>query len=64
MPEPRNIGPRGAVLRAAFGTVGLVAAVALLIFQTVRGVRPGWALAAAPLLWLGSLGILQARAKT
>lgn len=59
-----NIGPRGVRARAVQGAAALVAAATLFLVQAVRGTPLIWMLPAAILLWLGALGILQARAKT
>ena len=59
-----NIGPRGIRRRRAMGAAGLAAGVLLAAALTIRGLPIAWMAAVAPLFWLGSLGILQAGAKT
>jgi len=64
MPEPANIGPRGARRRAAQGWIALLGA-AVVLTALVTGRAPLiWSAPYALLLWLGALGVLQARAKT
>ena len=57
-----NIGPSGQRQRLIFGAITLAVACVLLagIHQSSRW----WRVGAFPLLWLGSVGLLQARART
>lgn len=64
MPEAVNIGPRGIRRRRVLGTIGLAAGVLLAAALTIREAPLPWLGVVAPLFWLGSLGVLQARAKT
>jgi hypothetical protein len=59
-----NIGPRGVRARAVQGAVALAAAAVLFLLQALRGTPLIWTLSTAILLWLGGIGIFQARAKT
>jgi len=59
-----NIGPRGQRRRLTFGVVSLGAAVLLgLLLFGVDAARP-WRLVLFAPLWIGALGIFQARDKT
>jgi len=64
MPDPINIGPRAATRRAIGGAIALVSAAGLLAFFVMGDVSALWTLPYAVLLWLGALGVLQARART
>jgi len=59
-----NIGPRGQRQRLTFGVVSLGAAVLLgLLLFVVDAARP-WRVTLFVPLWIGALGVLQARDKT
>jgi formate-dependent nitrite reductase membrane component NrfD len=59
-----NIGPRGQRQRLTFGVVSFGAAVLLgLLLFVVDAARP-WRLALFVPLWIGALGVFQARDKT
>jgi hypothetical protein len=64
MSEAVNIGPRGIRRRRVLGAIALAAGVLVAVGLTVRGSRLPWLVSAMPFFWLGSLGVLQARAKT
>ena len=59
-----NIGPRGRASRMRFGIVGLGVAVALAIVLLALGAPRGWRAVVFVPLWIGALGVLQARDKT
>jgi hypothetical protein len=59
-----NIGPSGRRQRLIFGLITLVAACALLLGTHQFGMNRWWRVGAFPLLWIGLVGILQARAAT
>ena len=58
-----NIGPRGRLRRRIFGIVMLVAGLAVALLG-LPGASRWWLVAAFACFWLGSLGVLQARAHT
>lgn len=64
MSQPTNIGPRGARRRAVPGAVALIAAAALGVGMVLGIVAAAWMAPYVLLLWLGGLGVFQARAKT
>ena len=59
-----NIGPSGRRQRLLVGSIALAAAVAWLLTFDHSGTSRWWRVGAFPLLWLGAVGILQARART
>jgi uncharacterized membrane protein (UPF0136 family) len=59
-----NIGPRGQAHRLRFGMVGLGVAVVLAMVFLVLGVPRGWRAVVFVPLWIGALGVFQARDKT
>ena len=59
-----NIGPRGQAHRFRFGLIGLAAAVVLGMALLMLGVPRGWRAVAFVPLWIGALGVFQARDKT
>jgi hypothetical protein len=64
MSQPVNIGPRGIRQRGALGAMALVSGAGVALALIARQLPAPWLVAVAPLFWLGSLGVLQARAKT
>lgn len=60
----QNIGPRGQTRRLRFGVVFLGVAVLLGALLFVVGAARGWRLALFVPLWIGALGVFQARDKT
>jgi len=64
MTEPTNLGPRGVRRRARLGALGLGAAGVALVVQVVLDAPVTWTLGLGPLLWVGGLGVFQAREKT
>lgn len=60
----QNIGPRGQTRRLRFGVVFLGVAVFLGALLFVVGAARGWRLALFAPLWIGALGVFQARDKT
>jgi hypothetical protein len=61
---PGNIGPSGQRQRLVVGIVALAAGCALLLWIDQSGARRWWRIGAFPLVWLGLVGLLQARART
>ncbi|MGB7219149.1 MAG: hypothetical protein WBD07_10110 [Vicinamibacterales bacterium] len=59
-----NIGPRGQRQRRITGMAGLAVAAVLVGVLYTLDVDRWWRLGAFPLLWLGTLGLAQARART
>ena len=59
-----NIGPRGRQRRLRLGLLGLGAAAIAAIALLVLGVPRGWRVLLSLPLWLGALGVFQARDKT
>lgn len=59
-----NIGPSGTRQRLLMGIMTLVVASAGLFWLERAGVSRWWRIGAFPLLWLGVVGLLQARART
>jgi hypothetical protein len=59
-----NIGPRGRKRRLRLGLIGLAAGVVVGVSLLVAGVPRGWRCMAFLPLWVGWLGVFQARAKT
>lgn len=59
-----NIGPRGQRQRRLMGMAGLVVAAVLVGVLYTLDVNRWWRLGAFPLLWFGTLGLAQARART
>jgi hypothetical protein len=59
-----NIGAAEQRKRRVVGIVALAAAVALLVWLDLSHAGRWWRLGAFPLLWVGALGFLQARART
>jgi hypothetical protein len=64
MTEHANIGPRGIRVRGRLGALAFLGAAVLLAVLTMRDAPLAWTLGIAPLVWLGGLGVFQARAKT
>jgi fatty acid desaturase len=58
-----NIGPRGRRRRQIFGIVMLVVGLAVALLDLPAASR-WWLVAVFACFWLGSLGVLQARAHT
>jgi fatty acid desaturase len=58
-----NIGPNGRRVRRIFGIVMLVVGLAAVVLGLPAGTR-WWLVAVFACFWLGSLGVLQARAHT
>ena len=59
-----NIGPAQRRLRARFGVIALMAALAAWAGVSLLGLSPSLRLPAVPLLYLGFQGLIQAREKT
>ena len=59
-----NIGARGQRHRLRFGILSLGAAVVLGVVLFGLGAPRGWRIALFVPLWIGALGIFQARGKT
>jgi len=59
-----NIGPAQRRLRARFGVVALLAALAVWVGVSLLGLPPSLRLLALPLLFGGFQGLIQAREKT
>lgn len=59
-----NLGPRGTRQRLLLGMMTLAVACACLIWIDQTGASRWWRIGAYPLLWLGVVGLLQARART
>jgi hypothetical protein len=59
-----NIGPRGQERRLRFGLIALGAAFILAMALLMLGVPRGWRVVVFVPLWIGALGVFQARAKT
>lgn len=64
MSQPVNIGPRGIRQRRALGAMALVSGAGIAMALIAWQLPVAWLAAVALLFWLGSLGVLQARAKT
>lgn len=59
-----NLGPSGTRQRLLFGTLTLAAASGCVFWLEQAGVSRWWRIGVFPLLWLGVVGLLQARART
>ena len=59
-----NIGPHGQAHRLRFGVVGLGVAVVLAMALLMLGAPRGWRAVVFVPLWIGALGVFQARDKT
>lgn len=59
-----NIGPRGQDHRRRFGFIALAAGVVLGMTLLMLGAPRGWRAMAVVPLWIGALGVFQARDKT
>lgn len=59
-----NIGPRERRKRAAFGLVMVAVGLVLAVALWALGVSRTWRLVVFAPLWIGALGVFQARAKT